>query len=30
MVLHLIKSKGEWNGITFKSDLAQIKKQINI
>jgi choline kinase len=30
MVLHLIKSKGEWNGITFKSDLAQIKKQIII
>ena len=30
MVLHLIKSKGEWNGITFKSDLAQIKKEINI
>jgi choline kinase len=30
MELHLIKSKGEWNGITFKTDLAQIKKQINI
>lgn len=30
MELHLIKSKGEWNGITFKSDLTQIKKQINI
>jgi choline kinase len=30
MKLYLIKSNGQWNGITFKSDIAQIKKEINI
>jgi len=27
--LELMKSEGEWNGITFKSDIVQIKKEIN-
>jgi len=26
MELHLIKSKGEWNGITFKEDIKELKK----
>jgi hypothetical protein len=26
--LHLIKSQGDWNGVTFKSDIEEIKKEL--